>query len=66
MMGGQKQKNKRGRGREHTNGANDGSTTKVLHGNHVRVELGMPFQLHPVAEMVVGVADGHFDGRFWC
>lgn len=46
-----------------TNGANDGSTTEVLHGNHVRVELGMPFQLHAVAEMVVGVADGHFDCR---
>lgn len=49
--------------RELTNGANDGSTTEVLHGNHVRVELGMPFQLHAVAEMVVGVADGHFDCR---
>lgn len=59
-----RQGQKKKKEREQTNGANDGSTTEVLHGNHVRVELGMPFQLHAVAHMVVGVGDGHFDCRF--
>lgn len=43
-----------------TNGANDGSTTEVLRRDHLSVELGVPLQLHPVAEMVEGAADGHF------
>ena len=47
--------------KKHTNGANDRSTAEVLHGNHFRVELGVPFQLHAVAEMVEGAAGGHFD-----
>lgn len=43
-----------------TNGANDGSTAEVLRRDHLGVELGVPLQLHPVAEMVEGAADGHF------
>lgn len=49
---------------QHTNGANDGSATEVLHGDHLRVELGVPLQLHTVAEMVDGVAGGHFEGLY--
>lgn len=49
---------------QHTNGANDGSATEVFHGNHLRVELGVPLQLHTVAEMVDGVAGGHFGGLY--
>lgn len=45
-----------------TDGANDGGATVVLGGNHLRVELGVPLQLHPVAEMVEGRADGHCAG----
>ena len=43
-----------------TNGANDGSTAEVLRRDHLGVKLGVPLQLHPVAEMVEGAADGHF------
>lgn len=45
---------------EHTNSANDGGATIIFGGDHLRVELGEPLQLHAVAEMVEGSAGGHF------
>lgn len=41
--------------KQHTNGADDGSTTVVLVWDHLGMKLGEPFQLHPVGEVVEGV-----------
>lgn len=45
----------------HTDGANDGGATEVLRRNHLRVQLGVPFQLHTVAQVVKRIAGGHFE-----
>ena len=45
----------------HTNGANDGGAAEVLRRHHLGVELGVPLQLHAVAQVVEGVGGSHFD-----
>lgn len=47
--------------RAHTNGTDDGGTAEVLRRNHLGVELGVPLQLHPVAQVVKRAAGCHFD-----
>lgn len=47
--------------RAHTNGTDDGGTAEVLRRNHLSVELGVPFQLHPVAQVVMRAGGRHFD-----
>lgn len=46
---------------KHTNGSDDGGTAEVLGRDHLGVELGVPLQLHTVAEVVEGVGGGHFE-----
>ena len=46
---------------EHTNGTDDGGPAEVLGRNHLSVELGVPFQLHAVGEVVEGGGSRHFD-----
>lgn len=45
----------------HTNGTNDGGAAEVLRRHHLGVELGVPLQLHAVAQVVKGVGGRHFD-----
>ena len=45
---------------KHTNGSDDGGTAEVLGRDHLSVELGVPLQLHTVAEVVERVGGGHF------
>lgn len=47
------------RGDRHTNGSNDGGTAVVPCGRHIRAELGVPLQLHTVAEMVERACGSH-------
>lgn len=47
------------RGYRRTNGSNDGGTAVVPRGRHLRAELGVPLQLHAVAEMVEGACGSH-------
>lgn len=42
-----------------TNSANDGCATKVLRRHHLGVQLGVPFQLHSIAQMVQRVGGRH-------
>lgn len=44
----------------HTDGTDDGGTAEVLGGIHLGVELGVPLQLHAVAEVVEGAGGRHF------
>lgn len=46
---------------KHTNGSDDGGTAEVLGRDHLGVELGVPLQLHTVAEVVEGVGGSHFE-----
>lgn len=47
--------------RQHTNGTDDRGAAVVLRRHHIGVELRMPFQLHPVAQMVERAAGRHFN-----
>lgn len=46
---------------KHTDGTDDRGAAEVLRRHHFGVELGVPFQLHPVAQMVEGGACSHFE-----
>lgn len=48
--------------RQHTDGADDGRAAVVFGWSHIRMKLGMPFQLHTVAEVVERGRGRHFDG----
>lgn len=45
----------------HTNGTNDGGTAEVLSRHHLGVKLGVPLQLHAVAQVIEGAGGRHFD-----
>jgi hypothetical protein len=45
----------------HTNGANDGGAAVVLRRNDFGMKLGVPFQLHTVAEVVERGRGRHLD-----
>lgn len=47
---------------ERTDGSDDGGAAEVLGGHHLSVELGVPLQLHAVAQVVEGRTGGHLDG----
>lgn len=48
----------------HTDGTDDGGTAEVLGGRHLGVQLGVPLQLHAVAEVVEGAGGRHFENAF--
>ena len=48
----------------HTDSTDDGGTAEVLGGRHLGVQLGVPLQLHAVAEVVEGAGGRHFENAF--
>jgi hypothetical protein len=47
-------------GQTHTNGTDDRGAAEVLGRHHLGVKLGVPFQLHAVAQVVEGSSGRHF------
>lgn len=48
-------------GQVHTNGTDDRSAAEVLRRHHLGVKLGVPFQLHAVAQVVERGSGRHFE-----